>query len=180
MYPVIRLLAALRSAGQQPPIAIGDTHVSHHICMPWDIDIWQELNNGRTLTLYDLGRFAMFRRLGILPVMREKSWIGTVAGASIRYRRRVRMFDRIEMRSRMTGWDHRFMYAEHSMWRKGECTSHTLIRLGVTDAKGLVPTAVLVDALGIDPQSPPLPDWITAWAEAEAQRPWPPMSEDQA
>jgi acyl-CoA thioesterase FadM len=46
-----------------------------------------ELNNGRTLTMMDLGRVVMFQRMGLTEVMRRKGWAGTIAGASIRYRR---------------------------------------------------------------------------------------------
>jgi hypothetical protein len=38
-----------------------------------------------------------------------------VAGNSLRYRRRVRAFHRLEMRSRLLGWDARFLYVEQSM-----------------------------------------------------------------
>lgn len=160
-----------------PPLTVGQAHVSRHIIRPGDIDVFMELNNGRTLTLYDIGRMALFVRLGILPIMKENGWVGTVAGSSVRYRRRVRMFDRVTMRSRITGWDARFIYAEHSMWRSGECTSHGLIRMAVTGRNGLVPTAELAQVMDVPAEGPPLPPWIQAWADAEAQRPWPPMDE---
>ena len=32
-----------------------------------------------------------------------------------------------------------------------------------------------MQALGVDPVSPTLPDWIQAWIEAEDRRPWPPQ-----
>ncbi|MGF1553505.1 MAG: thioesterase family protein, partial [Paracoccaceae bacterium] len=103
-----------------------------------DVDPWRELNNGRVLTLYDLGRVVLFIRLGFLPVLRCRGWAGTIAGVSIRYRRRVRACDRYELRSRMIGWDDRFFYAEQSMWRHGDCASHGLLRMAITSADGLV------------------------------------------
>jgi len=151
------------------------THVSHHICWPWDIDPWRELNNGRTLTLYDLGRTVLFARAGIIAMMRAKRWIGTIAGASIRYRHRLRAFERFELHSRVVGWDDRFVYVEQAMVRHGRCMSHGLLRMAVVSADGLVATADLAAALGIPQESPPLPDWIAAWIAAEAKRPWPPM-----
>ena len=33
-----------------------------------------ELNNGRTLTLYDLGRIPMMLRLGVIRTLRAKGW----------------------------------------------------------------------------------------------------------
>ncbi len=98
-----------------------------------------------------------------------------MAGASVRYRKRVKMFDRIEMRSRLAGWDGRFVYMLQSMWVRGECTSQALIRSAVTKgARGIVPPAEMAVALGLPPESPALPDWVEAWIAAEGQRPWPP------
>lgn len=175
MYPIIRIAKEIIKHRNAAPLGLFDTHVSHHICWPVDIDIWMELNNGRTLTLYDLGRIVMFHRMGLTAVMREKQWAGTVAGSSVRYRRRVRMFDRIEMHSRIAGWDGRFLYLVQSMWRDGECTSEGLFRNAVTSRKGLVPMDEAAQGIGFTGTPPELPGWITAWAAAEAQRPWPPI-----
>ena len=55
MYPVIRMGKALL-VGRGAPLGILDPVVSTHVAWPWDIDPWKDLNNGRILTLFDLGR----------------------------------------------------------------------------------------------------------------------------
>lgn len=175
MYPIIRMTKEWLIHRNAPALQTFDTHISHHICWPWDIDLWLELNNGRTLTLYDLGRIVMLKRTGILAAMAPQKWAGTVAGASIRYRKRVRVFDRLELRSRTLGWDHRFAYVEQSLWKGDDCCSHGLLRIALTDKNGLVPAPKLAEVLDI-PSSPPLPDWVQAWSDADALRPWPPHS----
>ncbi len=174
MYPFLRLFKDARRSRTAPPLPVLGTHVSHHICWPWDLDPWIELNNGRTLTIYDLGRVPYGIRLGLDRVTRENGWGMTVAGNSLRYRRRVRAFDRLEMLTRCLGWDDRFFYIEQSMWRKGDCTSHMLLRSAVTSRQGIVSPGKVLSALGQDPVSPPLPDWVGAWIGADALRPWPP------
>lgn len=180
MFPFIRLANTYRLCRKEGPMDFLGTHVSEHICWPWDLDLFLELNNGRTLMLYDLGRMSLGFRSGLFKVLQEQKWSMTVAGSCIRYRRRVRGFDRFTMRSRLTTWDDRFLYMEQSMWRKGECTSHVLIRMAITDQNGLVPTARAFAALPDPQERPPMPDWIAAWAKAENQRPWPPMQEENA
>lgn len=176
MYPFLRLATALTRARFQPPLEPFAPHVSRHICWPWDLDPWRELNNGRTLTLYDLGRTPLAVRAGVIAVLAQQGWGMTVAGSSVRYRRRVRAFDRVTMVSRLLGWDARFIYMDQSMWKDGDCTSQALIRSAVTSTEGIVAPERVARAMGHDGASPPLPTWVRAWSEAEAQRPWPPES----
>ncbi len=176
MYPVFRLYNELRKA-RGKPLGLFDTHESRHMCLPWDLDPWMELNNGRTLTLYDLGRVPFAVRTGLIGALRTNGWGMTVAGSSVRYRRRIRMFERFAMRTRVLGWDSRFLYMEQSMWRAGEALNNLLIRTATTDANGIVPPARLAAALGqADRQGPALPGWVQAWVDAEALRPWPPVA----
>ena len=178
MYPVIRMFWQLFKHRNDPPLTLFSPHVSQHYCLPWDIDLWMELNNGRTLTLFDLGRIPLARRTNLMDVLRAEKWGLTMAGAVVRYRRRIRAFEKVEMRSKLVGWDDRFMYLEQSMWKKnGECANHVAYRAAVTSKDGIVPTADLLAAMGRDDTSPVLPPWIAAWLDAEDKRPWPPMQE---
>ncbi|NUB44868.1 acyl-CoA thioesterase [Fertoebacter nigrum] len=175
MYPYARMFKEIWKFRNAPPLPILGTHVSHHICWPQDIDPWRELNNGRTLTLYDLGRIPLGQRTGLHAVTKANGWGIAVAGNSTRYRRRVRLFDRIEMHSRCIGWDQRFLYMEQSMWKGAECTSHMLLRSAVTSGAGIVPPERVLAAMGQPVQSPVLPDWVQAWIAGDAGRPWPPL-----
>ncbi len=173
MYPFVRLGTELALAHRAGPLALDATHVSTHTCLPWDLDPWIELNNGRTLTLYDLGRVPLISRTGFFPILRREGWGMTVAGSSIRYRRRVRGFDRVEMRSAFVGRDARFLYVHQAMFRAGEALSSVLIRVATAGPGGIVPTDRVIAALGRGdlPEPPP---WVAAWSAAEASRPWPP------
>jgi len=178
MYPFIRLPWQMFRHRNDPALPPFGTHVSQHICWPWDLDFWIELNNGRTLTLYDLGRLPMSKRIGLLDALKDNRWGMSVVGASIRYRRRVVAFDRITMKSRALGWDDKFVYSEQSMWKSnGECASHALYRSAVTGRSGIVPPAQVLAAMGHHGPSPALPPYALAWVEADARRPWPPMAD---
>lgn len=175
MYPYIRLLKEAMMARKAPRLGLFDPHIGSHLCWPVDIDPWGELNNGRTLTLFDLGRVPLGIRTGLHEVVRKQRWGMAIVGNSTRYRRRVRVFDRVEMRSRCLGWDARFLYIDQTMWRDGECTSQMLARSAFTSAQGIVAPDRVIAAMGLTLQSPPLPDWAQAWIEADATRPWPPL-----
>ena len=56
MYPLIRLAKEYLIARKAPPLTPLGTHVSYHRCWPLDIDLYMAMNNGRILTILDLGR----------------------------------------------------------------------------------------------------------------------------
>jgi acyl-CoA thioesterase FadM len=173
MYPYLRLGLELALARRAPPLPLDGVHVTRLTCRPADIDPWGELNNGRTLTLYDLGRVPLAVRTGLVAAIRANGWGLTVAGASVRYRRRVRAFERVEIRSAYVGRDPRFVYVHQAMFRKAEPVSSALIRSAVVGPDGIVPTERVIAALA-PAAEPALPPWVAAWSEAEAARPWPP------
>ncbi len=175
MYPFLRLLWQFFEHRNSPDLGPFDTHVSFHRCWPWDLDVFAELNNGRTLTLYDLGRLPLAQRTGLVKPLLQKKWSLTMAGTAVRYRRRIRMFESFEMRSRLLGWDHRFMYIEQAMIVRGQAAGHIVYRSAVTDRTGIVPAPEIAEAIEPGLTSPPLPDWVAAWIAAEDQRPWPPQ-----
>lgn len=175
MYPYVRMAKELWKFRNAPPLGVLEPHISSHRIWPWDLDPWRELNNGRTLTLFDLGRIPMSVRMGFDKVAKAKGWGITVAGNSTRYRRRVTLFQKVTQISRVVGWDDRFTYLEQSFWRGDDCTSHMLLRSAFTSKSGIVPPTEVLAALGQPLQSPALPDWISHWIAADQQRIWPPQ-----
>jgi acyl-CoA thioesterase FadM len=177
MYPFIRMTHHLMRARRQPPLGRFDVHVSQHRCWPWDIDLWMELNNGRTLTLYDLGRLPLVARQGLARDIRANGLYITVAGATVRYRRRIQPMRKFTMKSQMIGWDNRFFYFEQSMWLGDTCANHMILRSAIARrGQGIVQPPEVAALLGVEPQSPPLPDWVQNWVDAEATRAWPPAA----
>lgn len=174
MYPFLRLAAITLNEKRKPRLGLFDTHEMPLRCLPWDTDMFIEMNNGRVFTLYDLGRFALAERIGLVDVLKARKWGLVVAGSTIRYRARITPLQRFTLKTRILGWDARFIYLEQSMWRGETCCNHGLLRTGVTKGGRLAPTADVAAAMGAPEGSPALPDWVQAWAAADGTRPWPP------
>lgn len=175
MYPFIRSITALLAARRDGPADLTETDRMQMRVWPVDIDGFLELNNGRILTLFDLGRFKLAARIGLIKALRQNRWGLVVAGSFIRYRHRLHTFQRYEMRTRVLGRDGRFILMEQAMWRDGRYHSHLLIRTAVTSADGIVDPGDVLEALGQDREFlPEIPAWVSAMLTAEAERPWPP------
>ena len=174
MYPFIRFAAITIAERRKPPLAIFDTHKMQMRCMPWDADMFIEMNNGRVFTIYDLGRFGLAVRIGLWDVLKKQNWGLVVAGSTIRYRARITPLQRFTLKTQFVGWDDKFFYLQQSMWRGDTCCNHGLLRTGVTQKGRLAPVDDVAKAMGVDGPPPPLPDWVQAWAAADGTRPWPP------
>lgn len=174
MYPYLR--AALRLFGPsrgKPPLKITDSFETHHRAWPTDTDIFGELNHGRILTLFELARWEMTRRMGLRRLVLREGYGFAIAGASVRYRRRIPTWSRYKVATRILGWDTRFIYIQQTMWLKGEACHSVLLRTAFVRRGRAVPTAELEEKIGLG-ESPELPPWVRAWIEADATRPWPP------
>lgn len=174
MYPFARLAKVMWQANRNSAIHFTDKSEISFSCHPWDLDIFNEMNNGRVLTLYDLGRTELGIRCGLMNVLAKKRWALVVAGSSVRYRKRIHMFHKVNMYTQCVGWDDKWLYVEQSMWVDGKPCSSVLIRAGVTSKKGLVSPQLVLEEMGVPFDTPILPQWVIEWIDSEQHRPWPP------
>ena len=179
MYPYLKLFKILIKAKFGSSLNIDEESVLKMRVFLGDIDIYPELNNGRHLTLMDMGRLDLAQRTGLLRIVHWQKWGFAVAGASVRYRHRLKAFKRFELRTRIVAIDDRWFYFLQNTIRKGNIYSSALVRAGITSKQGLVPVRKVLDALGEPDWNPSMPKWVKAWSEAEELRPWDSERQDQ-
>ena len=177
MYPIIRFITTSIRAHRSQKIAIDAVARTCFRTRPWDIDMFREVNNGRILTLYDLGRFDLAIRTGLASTLKKHRWGLVVAGSTVRYRQRVRMFEKAEIYTQVAGFDDRWFYIMQSMWVGDTPTSSILLRTGVTRQGRVVPAAEVLEAMNMTHWSPGLHGWVEDWIQSEESRPWPPPRE---
>ena len=71
MYPIVRVVKEYLSASKMPPLTALEAHTSHHRCWPQDIDQYLEMNNGRILSILDIGRTGLAARVGLITALRQ-------------------------------------------------------------------------------------------------------------
>jgi acyl-CoA thioesterase FadM len=120
----------------------------------------------------DLGRMDLAQRTGLLRIVHERKWGFAVAGASVRFRHRLKALKRFRLHTRIVGIDDRWFYFHQYTLRKGKIHSSALVRAGITSKQGLVPVKKVLDVLGTPDWNPGMPEWVRAWSEAEELRPW--------
>jgi acyl-CoA thioesterase FadM len=134
---------------------------------PHDLDLNFHANNGRILTLADVGRMDMAFRSGLLSKCLRRGWRPVVASATVRFRKPLALFRRYDLQSRVLTWDEKWVYMEHRFVRNGEVAVAIIIRGGFLGAGGMVSPAEIQTLLGLEATAPELPEWLKQWRAAE-------------
>lgn len=173
MYPYIKLLSVLTKSRFRSNLKLNDSCSIKFRVGITDIDLFMELNHARYLSLMEIARWDFSSRIGLLGFMKKNKWGLVVGAVNIRYRRRIPLFAKFELTTKMICHDGRWVYLLHEFYRGNKICASALIKAGVTSKEGLVNAPVVAKAMGQDNWGDEVPEWVNAWIKAEGQRPWP-------
>ena len=134
---------------------------------PNDLDFNLHMNNGRYLTLMDLGRIDLMVRSGSLKVFRRRRWMPVVAAQTITFRRSLKLFQRFDLHTRVVCWDDDFVYMEQTFTVGGRIAALALVRAALVEAGRRLSSAEVLEAVGIHRRSPVMPSGIKSWTAVE-------------
>lgn len=142
--------------------------------LPNDLDTNMHMNNGRYLTLMDLGRLDLVLRTGLMRMMVRQKSVPVLGSVKIRFRIPLHVFEPFDLETRVICWDEKWVYLEQRFIvvkgpKAGAVAAIALLKGGFYDRrkKTTVPTQALLDALGMNMQSPSFPPYIADWQKAE-------------
>jgi acyl-CoA thioesterase FadM len=156
----LRLIWMLATVRFRSRLGVLDTGVRRFIVWPNDLDLNLHMNNGRFLTVMDLGRFDLTFRTGLGGLMLKRRWRPVVGSAKIRYRRSLDPFQRFELHTRLLAWDDKWFYLEQRFLRHGDLYAEAFVKALFKGPEGTVSPREMATLLGLSPESPnPVPDF---------------------
>ena len=161
--------SALRA--RQPAGAGYRSSLTFHVA-PGDIDVNLHMNNGRYLTIMDVGRIDILIRTGLWREMRRRKLQGVVAVQRIRYRHALGPWDRFRIDSSILGWNDEGLIFDHRMTRlrrdEEKLAAAATVRFTFTAGSRPKPkTSEVLAYAGITGESPALSEEVQAWLAAE-------------
>jgi acyl-CoA thioesterase FadM len=135
---------------------------------PNDLDVNGHMNNGRYLTLMDLGRVDLMLRTGLGRLALKRGWTPLVGSAMIRFRRSLDPFQSYQLKSRIIGWDEKWFFIEQGFERRGEAVAFGTVKGLLRGREGNIPTADVLRSLDLNLPSPEIPEYIRMWQRSEA------------
>jgi len=166
----LRLIYVLWKIWRLPRRGVLDESRVAFRVLPTDCDINFHMNNGRYLSLMDLGRVHMVAQMGLLPVIARKRWMPVLAAAEINFIRQLAPFQRFELVTRLVTWDDKYAYMEQRFEAEGVLCAHAFVKGLFLDRGRRVNNGDVVAELGHTGEAPPWPDELRIWAEMGAAK----------
>lgn len=166
-FRLIYVLILARFCSRLAPL---DTSAVGFRVLPNDLDLNMHMNNGRYLTLMDLGRIDFMMRTGLGKVVMQRRWMPVIASAKTRWRRSLLPFQPYTLETRLLCWGEKWFFMEQRFVRNGRTVAYGLVKGLIRRSGGHVPPAEVFEAvLGEPLASPPMSDDVRAWMALEEQ-----------
>lgn len=158
MILLCRYLTTWLRARRQPPLDVLDESLLPLRVLPNDLDINLHINNGRYLSLMDLGRIDLMTRTGLTALIIRNRWTPLVGAAALRFIRPLSLFARYTLNTRILAWDEKWFYLEQRFLYRGEAVAIAHVKGLIRGRQGNIAPHTLLTALGLERYSPPLPE----------------------
>ena len=133
---------------------------------PSDLDLNLHMNNGRYLTLMDLGRTFLMAQVGILWQLPKRRWFPVVGAVDIQYYRSLDPFQKFELVTRVLTWDEKWFYVEQRFERKGNVLAKAYVRALFLGPGGKVLPEEVVGLANIEKLNPPQDPILDFWKDS--------------
>ena len=144
-----------------------DESLVHLRVWPNDLDLNIHVNNGRYLTLMDLGRMDLMFRSGAIRLWLGGGWQPLVGLSMCRHFKALTVFQKFTLRTKVLGWDAKWIYFEQRFESKGQLYALGIVKGLMAGKEGPVPTDIVMKALNISESSPQLPAYVADWLASE-------------
>lgn len=139
-----------------------------------DLDPFGHMNNGRYLTIMDLGRMDLMVRSGLARAAARHKWTPIASGVVIRFRREMRLLQKFRLVSRILWWDERQCVMEQLFILEGgkfdgHVAAQAMFKGGLYDraSKQFVPISRLMQELSFETASPAPTEAVSSYLAAD-------------
>ncbi len=135
---MLRILFYLFVLRVKPRYRILDTVVSKFWVKPWDCDANIHMNNVHYLKYLEHARLDQLVKTPYLNGLKRLGLKNIIANTEISYIRSLLPFQRFEVRTRITGWDEKYIYFEQLVTRHHKIYANAVIRMVLMDSRSTV------------------------------------------
>lgn len=128
---------------------------------PHDLDLNFHMNNGRYLTLMDLGRVQLMIRLGLFGSIVKNRWMPVIGAVHMSFRKSLAPFQSFKLHTRIIAWDEKWIYIEQRFLSHGQVMAVGIVKGLIRHKKGNIPISELMKIISAENEkSPAIPHYF--------------------
>ena len=171
----LRLIALFIKLIWRSKLDVLEQSVARFHVLPNDLDTNMHMNNGRYLTIMDLGRLDLMARTGLMRKALKNNLAPVLGSAKIRFRLPLFLFQAYDLHTKVICWDEKYFYIEQRFViakgkKAGAVAAIAFLKAGLYNTKKKIvatPLEILTLVGKEDMQSPQVPAHVKAWIDAE-------------
>lgn len=130
-----------------------------------DIDGNFHVNTARYFVYMEVARTELSLRSGLLRFIKKHRWAPLVLSTKITFRREIKPFLKVEIRTKVLGFDPRFIYFQQQIVSKAGIHSHGYVCVALYKNGQFYPPETLLQELSVSFTNNPLPKDVQLWME---------------
>lgn len=135
--------------------------------LPNDLDMNMHMNNGRYLTIMDLGRLHLTFVNGILWPCLKRRWFPVLGGAKVHFLKPLNPFNKFRLESKVIYWDEKWIYLEQQIYKKDQLVATALLKALFMGKEGKIKPETIIGLMPTKPTRPEIPQSLARWLMTE-------------
>ena len=152
----LRLLLSFLLSLMRPKLGLLETGVFIIRVLPNDLDVFR-VSSDRYISYLDLARNDLAVRNGLARAIRSAGAVPMARMVTLRYRYAARLFDRLEIRSRIVCWGDSYAWFEQEIFRSGRSILVAYFKLELRSKGAAVSAPQVLQLAGLPEQESPIP-----------------------
>lgn len=136
--------------------------------LPNDLDLNMHMNNGRFLTVMDIGRTDYTMKIGMHKHMLKEKWGAVATAINIAFLRPLPPFKKYQLRTRLLSWDDMWFYMEQNFVRDNQIVASAIVKATfLAKGKRISPKTVIPKCGYTEARPPEFPHYLKEMIEGE-------------
>lgn len=136
---------------------------------PNDLDFNLHVNNGRVLTMLDLGRFKLLHDTQLLKPTLKRRWLPVLGSAKVHFLKPLTLWKKLDIHTKVIYWDEKWVYLEQNIYIKERLHVTAMLKAAFLGPEGRIYPQQIIDLMPNPPEQPQIPRKLHAWLHAEKQ-----------
>jgi acyl-CoA thioesterase FadM len=138
--------------------------------LPSDIDINLHLNNGRYLTMMDIGRLDFVMRTGLFKLMLKKKWLPVAVSVHITFLKELNPWTKFELQTRIVTWDDKWFYLEQNFIHNKKIHASAIVKTTFREKGKIKNPHEITNLLKPQTLKPEMPLYLKELIEGETEQ----------